>query len=67
MNSNDGKENPTIEKVYPDYTPEELIEAEDTLRRYLNLVWRIYNRVRREESEKLTETLLNARFKRPRR
>jgi hypothetical protein len=58
------KEIPTLESMYPDYTPEERAEASDTLNRYLNLVWRIYNRVKRENPKKLTKMLLNARFKR---
>ncbi len=58
---------PTIEELYPDFTPEELAETQDTVKRYLSLVWRIYNRLRREDPENLTKTLLNARFKYPRR
>ena len=66
MISNDEKENLTLQRLYPDYTAEELAEAEDTLKRYLDLVWRIYNRARRDNPQKLTEMRLNARFKRPR-
>ena len=69
MTSNDknnNNESPTIEKLYPDFTPEEQAEAEYTFKRYLNLVWRIYQRVRRENPQNLTKELLNARFKRPR-
>ena len=65
MNFDDDK-NPAIENIYPDYTPEERAEAEDILKRYISLVWRIYNRARAENPEKLTKFRLNARFKRPR-
>jgi hypothetical protein len=66
MTSNDKRENLTIQKLYPGYTPEEQAEAEYALKRYVNLVWRIYQRLRRENPEYLTKELLNARFKRPR-
>jgi hypothetical protein len=56
----------TIEEMYPDLSPGERDKAADTLRRYLNLVWRIYARIKRENPEKLTKILLKARFKRPR-
>jgi hypothetical protein len=46
---------PTIEELYPDFTAEEQAEAADTLKRYLNLVWRIYQRLRRENSKKIDE------------
>lgn len=66
MKSSNQKENTAIEKLYPDFTPEEREEAEYTLKRYLNLVWRIYSRLKRENPEILTEELLNAKFKRHR-
>lgn len=66
MNLNIKMKSPTIEELYPDFTLEERAEAEYTLKRYLNLVWRIYRRLRRENPKNLTEELLNARFKRPR-
>ncbi len=46
--------------------PENRSEAEETIKRYVDLVWRIYRRLRRENPKKLTKILLNARFKRPR-
>jgi hypothetical protein len=45
----------TIQELYPDFTREEQAEAEDTLRRYLDLVWRIYRRIRGENPEKIDE------------
>lgn len=43
---------PTIDSLYPDYSPEEKAEAEDTFKRYVALVWRIYHRISREKSDK---------------
>ena len=63
MKSNDKNKSFSIEELYPDFTPEEQAEAEYTLKRYVNLVWRIYRQVRRENPQKLTKELLNARFK----
>lgn len=45
----------TIQELYPDFTPDEQAEAEDTLHRYLDLVWRIYGRICRENAEKIDE------------
>ncbi|MCA1622475.1 MAG: hypothetical protein LC768_01920 [Acidobacteria bacterium] len=53
MNQNDKKEYPAIRKLYPEFTFEEQAEAEDTLKRYVALVWRIYNRKRREKRGKI--------------
>ena len=63
MTKNDS---PTIEELYPSFNSDERTEAEDNLKRYLSLIWRIYKRLRREDPENLTKILLNARFKRPR-
>ena len=52
MNHNNKKEFPMIKKLYPDFTLEEQAEAQDTLKRYVALVWRIYQRVRRENKGK---------------
>jgi hypothetical protein len=41
----------TIANLYPHLKPEEQAEAADTLKRYVALVWRIYQRVRRKSSE----------------
>lgn len=41
----------TIENLYPQLSPDELAEAQYTFKRYVALVWRIYQRVRRESSE----------------
>lgn len=51
----------TIQDVYPKFSPEEQAEAEDNLREYALLVWRIYKRVKRENPEMLTEMLKNDR------
>ncbi len=55
----------TIADLYPDLTLEEQAEAEHNLRQYLSLVWRIYQRVKRENPEKLTETLKKANLNVP--
>jgi len=54
-----------VEELYPDYSPEDRNEAEDTIKRYIDLIWRIYCRLCQEDPKNLTEELLNARFKRP--
>ena len=41
----------TIADLYPQLSPDEQAEAAYTLNRYLDLVWRIYQRVRRQSSE----------------
>ena len=51
----------TIASLYPHLKPGEQAEAADTLKRYVALVWRIYQRVRRHsstpaKSEKFDET-----------
>lgn len=56
----------SIEELYPEFTPDELVEANDTVKRYVGLVWRIYSRLHREDPENLTKILLNVRFKHPR-
>lgn len=66
MQSDNQNKNSAIDKLYPDFTPEEREEAEYTLKRYLDLVWRIYSRIKRENPEILTKELLNVRFKRHR-
>jgi len=43
----------TIQNLYPELTPEEQSEVEHALRRYLALVWRIYQRLRREKGGKI--------------
>lgn len=53
----------TIADLYPNLSPEEQAEAEYNLKRYLSLVWRIYQRVKRENPELLTKALKEARFK----
>ncbi len=50
----------TIADLYPNLTLEEQAEAEHNLKQYLSLVWRIYQRVKRENPEKLTESLKKA-------
>jgi hypothetical protein len=39
-----------IDRLYPDYTPQEKAEAEDFWKRYVALVWRIYRRIKRGKS-----------------
>jgi hypothetical protein len=51
---------PTIDSLYPDFTPAEKIEAADTLKRYVALVWRIYQRLSRQRRQNIDEE----RFKR---
>ena len=60
------RDNKALRELYPDYTDDELAEAEDTLSRYISLVRRIYERLRRENPELLTRELLNAKLKKPR-
>ncbi len=59
-------ESPSIGQLYSQYSPDELVEAEETIKRYVYLVWRIYKRLKTENQKNLTTELLNARFKRPR-
>lgn len=54
-NDKNRKETSLFQKIYPDFTPRELKEAEYVWRRYLDLVWRIYQRLRREREEKFDE------------
>ena len=44
-------EPPTIRDLYPDYTEEQLQEAEENLERYIELVLRIYERRESEKSK----------------
>ena len=49
---------PTIEDLYPELSPEQLEEAEQNLRAYLELVVRIFERVRKEPGgEELIQAL----------
>ena len=41
----------TLADLYPQLSPEEQSEAAYNLQRYVNLVWRIYQRIRRQSSE----------------
>jgi hypothetical protein len=50
-----------IQDVYPDLSPEEQTEAEHNLKEYVLLVWRIFQRLEREDPEILTEALKNDR------
>jgi hypothetical protein len=56
-----------LENTYPNFSPEEITEAKETIDQYVKLVWRIYSRLRLENPKKLTKILLNGRFKRLRR
>jgi len=51
----------TIQDLYPNLSSQELGEAQENLRRYVNLVWRIYQRLKREGS--LEAELANHRLK----
>lgn len=37
-----------IQDLYPDLSPEEQQEAAENLHRYMDLVWHMYNRLKRE-------------------
>ena len=41
----------TLKDLYPELDDNQLIEAEDTLEQYLEVVLRIYNRLRLEKEE----------------
>ncbi len=60
------KNYPLLRDLSLEYNNEELEEAQVVLKSYLALVWRIYQRVSRENPKKLTRILLNAKFKRGR-
>jgi hypothetical protein len=45
----------TIRDLYPNFTEQELAEAEDNLERYLTLVLSIFERRELERAEQLTE------------
>ena len=47
----------TVADLYPKLSPEEQVEAEDTIKSYIALVWRIYQRVRHQKDEKFDENL----------
>jgi hypothetical protein len=64
MSESTEKKRISIADLYPELSPAEQAEAEYNLKRYLNLVWRIYERVRREDPELLTKTLNEARLMR---
>jgi hypothetical protein len=53
----------SIQDVYPDLTKSEQAEAEHNLRAYVRVVWRIYERLQRENPELLTKALKNDNFK----
>ena len=42
---------PEIKKLSPDFTFAQKREAEDALRRYVALVWRIYRRIRGKKTK----------------
>ncbi len=56
---------PDLSQLYPDLTPAEQQQAAGNLRRYVGLVWRIFERVERENPTLLTEVLRTARLKAP--
>jgi hypothetical protein len=57
------KKRRSIAELYPQLSPEEQLEAEYNLRRYIKLVWRIFERVKSENPKALTELLREARLK----
>lgn len=57
------KRKPTVAELYPHLSKDEQQRAEENLRRYVALVWRIFERVSRENPALLTETLKEARLK----
>lgn len=61
--SNAPKKRRTIAELYPNLSEEEQREAEYNLRRYIRLIWRIFERISRENPKALTEILREARLK----
>ncbi|MDQ4123266.1 MAG: hypothetical protein M3209_17655 [Acidobacteriota bacterium] len=57
------KKRRTIVELYPQLSQEEQREAEYNLRRYIRLVRRIFERIRRENPKALTDALKEARLK----
>jgi hypothetical protein len=57
------KKRRTIAELYPSLSEEEQREAEYNLRRYIRLVWRIFERVKSENPKALTEVLKEARLR----
>jgi hypothetical protein len=51
----DIKPTPTLRDLYPRLNEKELLEAEDTLDRYLLLVLRIYERIEEEGGDNLAQ------------
>jgi hypothetical protein len=47
----DSRDRPTIRDLFPDLTDEQLQGVQETLHGYLNALWRIYQRLRRERPE----------------
>ena len=43
----------TIESLYPHLKPDEQAEADYNLKRYVALVWRIFQRIQREKKVKI--------------
>ncbi len=48
------KEQITIRDLFPDLGEDQLKEVEETFHSYLNALWRIYERLKRERPEVLT-------------
>lgn len=55
-----------LEKVFPDFTSKQLEEAEYTLHQYIRIVRRIFERIKRERPEILTELKKRARLRKQR-
>lgn len=45
------RETPSLRDLFPDLTAEQLKEVEDTFHAYLEIAWRIYERLEREHPE----------------
>jgi hypothetical protein len=56
----------TIREVYPDFTDEQLAEAETTFRRYIAVMVRIYERVRAEQGPEAATRLAHGDLTIPR-
>jgi hypothetical protein len=50
-NENNSKREPSLAELYPNLTPEELVKAEENLDRYLQIVLRIYKRIKADPEE----------------
>ena len=62
--NNKRKENISpLTKLFPTLTPKQLVEAEYSFRQYIRIVRRIFERIKRERPEILTELEKRARLR----